>query len=60
MTLNAKKMVNLLIKNDLGLLKFDAAVYNSDNRMKKDEDARRMSHEKSRSYEVRSRVLFAI
>lgn len=54
-------MVNLLIKNDLGLLmKFDAAVYNSNNRMKKDEDARRMSREKSRSYEVRSRVLFAI
>lgn len=35
----------------LGLLKF-AAVYNSDNRMKKDEDVRRMSREKSRSYEV--------
>lgn len=54
-------MFNLLIKNNLSLLmKLDAAVYNSDNRMEKDEDARRTSREKSRSYEVRSHVSFAI
>lgn len=55
------RKVNLLIRNDLDLLaKFDAAVYNSNNRMEKDEDTWRTSREKSQSYKVRFRVSFAI